>query len=96
MKIIEQEKHVELLRIFAERLQYTMYWKGLSQSQLSYKSGVPIPTINRYISKQRGACIGSLVKLAKALKVSTDYLLGLSDDMGIDVHPEVIKNGENR
>ena len=93
MKEIEKD---DIIRIFAERLQYAMYWEGISPSQLAYKSSVPIPTINRYIHQQRGATIGRLVKLAKALKVSTDYLLGLSDDMRIDERPEVIKNGENR
>lgn len=95
MSIEENEKD-DLMNIFAERLQYAMYWERLSQSQLSYKSGVPTATINRYILKRRGAHIENLVKLAKVLKVSTDYLLGLSDDMGIDASPEVNNNGEDR
>lgn len=92
-EVIEKD---DLMNIFAERLQYAMYWERLSQSQLAYKSGVPTATINRYILKRRGAHIENLVKLAKALKVSTDYLLGLSEDMGIDASPEVNNNGENR
>lgn len=67
--------------VFAQRLQIAMYWKEWTGSELARKSGVPAATISRYICGQRQPNVARLIKLSRALDVSADYLLGLSDAM---------------
>lgn len=67
--------------IFAERLQIAMYWNELTGADLSRRSGVPASTICRYICGQRLPNVEKLIKLSKALNVSADYLIGLTDEM---------------
>ena len=67
--------------IFAQRLQIAMYWKEWTGADLSRHSGLTAATISRYICGQRLPNVARLVKLSKALDVSADYLLGLSDVM---------------
>ena len=51
----------------------------LTQTQLAQRLGVDRSTISKYECGERQIPIGSLVPLAKILRVSTDYLLGNSD-----------------
>lgn len=67
--------------IFAQRLQIAMYWKEWTGADLAKRSGLTAATISRYICGQRLPNVARLVKLSKALDVSADYLLGLSDAM---------------
>lgn len=67
--------------IFAQRLQIAMYWKEWTGADLARRSGLPPATLSRYICGQRLPNVARLVKLSKALDVSADYLLGLSDAM---------------
>lgn len=63
-----------------ERLRHIRRSQGLTQKQLQHKSGVPHNTISR-IETGEAADITTrtLIALALALNVSTDYLLGLTD-----------------
>ena len=67
--------------VFAQRLQIAMYWKEWTGSELARKSGVPAATISRYICGQRQPNVARLIKLSRALDVSADYLLGLTESM---------------
>lgn len=67
--------------VFAQRLQIAMYWKECTGADLARRSGLPAPTISRYICGQRLPNVARLIKLSKALDVSSDYLLGLSEAM---------------
>lgn len=65
-------------------LKQTMMEKGVSQKWLADKAGVKEPTISRTLSG--GSVPGSdvLLKLAEALNVSCDYLLGRTADPSIN------------
>lgn len=52
--------------------------RNLSQAQLVKKIGVTDSTIGLYESGARLPSLASLVALARALGVTTDYLLGVS------------------
>lgn len=67
---------------FGKRLRKARDQRGLSQADLETRSGVPAPMISHFETGVRGsASADTLVKLANALKVSIDYLLGRSDQM---------------
>ena len=67
--------------LFAQRLQIAMYWKEWTGADLARRSGIPAPTISRYLCSQRQPNVARLIKLSKALDVSADYLLGLTESM---------------
>ena len=70
-----------------ERLKEAMKMRGMNQYELADASLVSAPTISHYVKGKRGIYFDGLVSICKALNVSADYLLGLSDEM------EVGKNG---
>jgi transcriptional regulator with XRE-family HTH domain len=79
------EREAEVLISFkeglSERLQYSRKSAGLTQVSLARASGVPQNTISRIeLGRNDETSTGTLKKLALALNVSTDYLLGLKDD----------------
>lgn len=53
---------------------------GLSQAGLSETSGVPIGTIRGVEYDRREPLVGTAVKLAAAVGVSVDALLGVTDN----------------
>lgn len=63
------------------------YAQNLSQKQLALRIGVDSSTIALYETGDRNPSLSVLIKLARTLGVSTDYLLGVSDPNGtyIDV-----------
>lgn len=66
----------------AERLRAKMIELGLNESQLGRRSGVPQPTINRILSGESSSPRRPTVeKIAKALRVSPDWLMfGTGED----------------
>ena len=54
--------------------------RQLSQKQLGEEVGLSHKAISTIESGTRGTTIEKLVLLAKYFRVSTDYLLGLTDD----------------
>ncbi|MEW6082241.1 MAG: helix-turn-helix transcriptional regulator [Bacillota bacterium] len=67
---------------FAERLRQTRISRGLTQERLASFLGVSRSTVAGYEapSKEREPDFAFLSKLAEILDVTSDYLLGLSDD----------------
>lgn len=63
----------------ASRLGNAIQSAALSRKALAAESGVSEPSISQYLSKAREPTVDNLVRLATALNVSADYLLGLSD-----------------
>ena len=57
---------------------------GWTQVQLAQRLGVDRSTISKYECGERQIPIGNIVPLAKILRVSTDFLLGNSDQRNID------------
>lgn len=61
---------------FGEILKNTLAEKRISQRELSALCGISEVTLSRYIQNERHPRITELIKIADALNVSTDYLLG--------------------
>lgn len=70
---------------FSERLKRSMKAKQLTQSQLGMLIGKHQQEISRYITNANAPSIEILCKLCKALDVSADYLIGLSDEPRNDI-----------
>ena len=69
--------------LFAERLRDARArLRGLTQAKLAEKTGLPSTCITRFETSTGGRkpSLDTLIRLANALEVTTDYLLGLSDD----------------
>jgi transcriptional regulator with XRE-family HTH domain len=65
---------------FAERLQAVVEEKGWSQKVLAQRSGLHPVQISRLLRGERTRVEAETIRrLAKALEVSADYLLGLDD-----------------
>ena len=71
--------------IFGERVYLLRKQAGLSQKQLGVVLGLSNKAICTMEGGSRGTPIERLVMLAEYFHVSTDYLLGRSDDM--ELHP---------
>lgn len=79
---------------FVERLERARAWRGWTQTELSRRAGVHQVQINKLINGKRPRVQGETIrKLAIALGVSGDYLLGLSDDMNPRPLPLPDENG---
>ena len=61
---------------FAEGLHRIMAEKRLTQKELAEMTNIPQPTISAYITGGRPGSTANILKLAKALDVSIDELLG--------------------
>ena len=68
--------------LFGTRLAEVRGIRGLTQQQLAEAAGVPAAVISHFETGVRSsASADNLVKLADALHVSVDYLLGRTEDM---------------
>lgn len=65
-----------------ERLKLAMERRGMSAAKLADAAFVTPATICHYAKGKRGIYYETLVAICKALNVSADYLLGLSDEIG--------------
>lgn len=66
--------------IFSSRIKETLKSRGISQRELATRSGITEVTISRYVSGARIPKGTEIIKIAAALNVSADYLLGLKDN----------------
>ncbi len=72
--------------IFKERLRAAREMRGLSQADLAAKTGLPPSSIAHFEGKsKRKPSFDNLRKLSEALAVTTDYLLGRTDDLDVNV-----------
>lgn len=70
-------------KVFAQRLRYAREeLRKLKQSELAEKAGLPSTSISHFENEEgtRKPSFDNLRSLAKALDVTTDYLLGRSED----------------
>ncbi|MDR3293417.1 MAG: helix-turn-helix domain-containing protein [Clostridiales bacterium] len=56
---------------------------GMSQKDLADKIGVAQNTVAQYENGTAKTSLDVIVKLAIALRITTDYLLGLEDESGL-------------
>jgi len=68
------------LNNFGQRLQKIRKSKGLNQTELSKKLKLPQSSISHFEGNRRSPCLSNLKKLADALHVSADYLIGRTDN----------------
>lgn len=75
-------KKQELVNFFRQRLLESMHGRGLNQSELSRATGVDRSTMSQLLSQNnlRIPRADTVAALAVALQVSSDWLLGLSQD----------------
>lgn len=66
--------------MFIKRLTELMEEFEMTQIQLAQKIDITNVTISRYLSGERKPRIEIVTKIANVFSVSTDYLLGLSDE----------------
>ena|ERR1035437_1635462 len=65
---------------FSDRLRDERERKGLSQSELAARSGLQPSAISHFETGNRGPSFENLKKLADALSVTIDYLLGRTEE----------------
>lgn len=65
--------------LFSQRLKDLRKQRNLSQKEFSDVLGISPVTLSHYENKKREPDLERLFSLCKRLKVSADYLLGLSD-----------------
>lgn len=66
--------------LFQERLQQLRKQAGLQQKELAAKIGMSANAISMMETGNRETTFAKLVQLAEYFHVSTDYLLGVTDD----------------
>lgn len=66
--------------VFTTRLKQSINERGLTQRMLATKIGTTEQSVSRWASGNRTPNVDALYKMCKALDVSADYLLGLSDE----------------
>lgn len=65
---------------FSLRLENLIEENDITQKQLSTELHIAATTLNGYVNNHREPDFHTLVRLARYFDVSTDYLLGLTDD----------------
>ena len=68
--------------MFAERLKEARKRKGLSQRALANRLEMHHTEVSKYENRKREPGLHKLANIARELGVATDYLLGLSDEIG--------------
>jgi len=66
---------------FPLRLRETRNLRGLDQAELGELANIPATSISHFESGKRKPSLDNLRKLADALQVSIDYLLGRTDNL---------------
>ena len=68
-----------------EKVKQLMNNQGINQKKLSQLSGITEASISRYLKGERAARLDIIINFAKALNVTTEYLL--NDDEETDLKP---------
>jgi len=68
-----------MAEIFSERLKAVRERRGMSQADLAKKAGLQPTAISHFETGTRSPSFDNLRKLADALTVSTDFLMGRSE-----------------
>jgi transcriptional regulator with XRE-family HTH domain len=74
--------------IFQERLKKAREIRRLNQSDLAIKAGMPASSIAHFEAGSRKPSFDSLRRIANALEMTTDYLLGRAEE------PELAQAGD--
>lgn len=71
---------------FGKRLRFARMNSGFTQPELAKNIGVALRTYQCYEQGTRRPPFEVLVELCLVLNVSSDYLLGLTDEVSVDEH----------
>ena len=75
-----------------ERLRENRKMRGLTQAELGAKAGIAAASVSHFETGQRAPSLESLVRLADALELSTDALLGRGvENPGVLVDPVFLR-----
>ena len=74
--------------ILSKQIKKQLEKNNMSQRELAEKTGITEVTISRYVSSERVPKATKIVKIAKALNCSCDYLLGLQDELSKETEME--------
>jgi len=69
--------------IFAERLRTARESRKMSQADLAEKADLLPSAVSHFETGRRSPSFANLKALSDALRVTTDYLIGRSDDMQV-------------
>lgn len=69
--------------MFVQRLNELLRETNTSRTELSKKTGIPLTTMWGWSEKGTQPSADKVIKIADFFEVSTDYLLGRSNDVGI-------------
>lgn len=75
-------EEADATEIFRQRLATARDKRELSQQDLAKKSGLPASSISHFEGGGRKPSFDNLRRLANALNVTTDFLLGRTDEIG--------------
>lgn len=73
--------------VFRKRLDDALWARKMRQADLARKTGMRYKSINAYYKGDMNPSLDALVRLAEALEVSVDFLMGRVDDMN-QIAPE--------
>lgn len=69
---------IDFAKVLRDNMRDIMRQKGFTQQWLSLQTGIPDATISRYLSGIHNPKIEYVARMANAMGVSVDYMLGLS------------------
>jgi len=75
------EKSSKPTEIFRERLRNAREFRGFSQGELAKRAGLQASAVSHFETGTRKPSFDNLKRLADTLRVTTDYLLGRTDQM---------------
>lgn len=73
-----------MLDCFGQRLKLARLAKGFTQPDVAKILGLTLRAYQRYEANEREPSLENLAKLSKHFGVSSDYLLGISDEAPFD------------
>jgi transcriptional regulator with XRE-family HTH domain len=89
-KSLKKGGHVEIEgKIIGQRIKECREVAGLSQKSLAERVDVTPSAVNQYEKGEKVPSTETLLKLAKALGVTTDYLLGAAQEKDIFIDKQV-------
>jgi transcriptional regulator with XRE-family HTH domain len=68
--------------IFPSRLRKARELRGLNQAEVAARSGMQVSAVSHFETGGRKPSFDNLRRLAQALDVTTDYLIGRVDEIG--------------
>ena len=68
--------------VFPNRLKKARELRGLSQAKVAARSGMQVSAVSHFETGGRKPSFDNLRRLAQALDVTTDYLIGRVDEVG--------------